>query len=92
MASRMPVVVSNTLEFAGKIASAEAGFAVERDPERFAAKILELLENPKLRHRMGENGALLAKRYSLEDTAVKVERAIECILRRRPLPTDLTRS
>jgi glycosyltransferase involved in cell wall biosynthesis len=92
MASGIPVVVSNTLDYAGEIASAEAGFAVEREPERFAAKILELLEKPELRRRMGENGGLLAKRYSLEETAGKVERTIECILQRRPLPADLTRS
>jgi glycosyltransferase involved in cell wall biosynthesis len=89
MASRLPVVVSDTLEFSGDIAAAHAGFTVKREPAEAAAAIVQLLENPELRREMGKNGAWLAQRYPLENTAVNVERAIECILNGRPLPSDL---
>ena len=89
MASCLPVVVSNSLDYAGEIASAGAGFAVEREPERFAARIVELLESPELRRKMGENGALVARRYSLEETGRKVECTIDCVVRRLPLPAGL---
>jgi glycosyltransferase involved in cell wall biosynthesis len=90
MASRLPVVVSNTLDYAGEIASMQAGLSVEREPGRFAASILDLLEKPELRRRMGANGALMARRYSVEETARKVECSIDCILRNRPLPAEVT--
>jgi glycosyltransferase involved in cell wall biosynthesis len=91
MASRLPVVVSDTLEFSGEISAAHAGFAVGRDPAEAAAAIARLLQDSELRREMGENGAHLAQRYPLENTAINVERAIDCILNGRPLPADLTR-
>lgn len=90
MASRLPVVVSDTLEYSGEIASARAGLAVQREPGKVAEAIVRLLEDPELRRQMGENGARLTRRYSLEETATKVERTIECILHSRPLPVELT--
>jgi glycosyltransferase involved in cell wall biosynthesis len=90
MASHIPVVVSDTLDYSRAIAAAEAGFVIERTPEQFAASILELIAQSDLRRRMGENGARLARRYSLEETASKVERTIVSVLRRGPLPPDLT--
>jgi glycosyltransferase involved in cell wall biosynthesis len=90
MASRLPVVVSDSLEFSGEIAAAHAGFAVKRDPSEAAAAIVQVLQNSELRREMGNNSARLAQRYPPEDTALNVERAIECILNRHPLPADLT--
>jgi glycosyltransferase involved in cell wall biosynthesis len=90
MASRLPVVVSDTLEFSSEISAVHAGFAVKREPAEAAAAIVDVLQNPELQREMGKNGARLAQRYPLENTAINVERAIECILNRRPLPADLT--
>ena len=42
MASRVPVVVSETLDYAAEWASG-AGFAVRRDPDAFADAIVRLL-------------------------------------------------
>ena len=92
MASRIPVVVSNDLDYAPEIAAMGAGFAVERQPEQFAARITELLENPELRRTMGERGAIMARRYSVEETARKLESTIDSILRKQPLPADVTLS
>jgi glycosyltransferase involved in cell wall biosynthesis len=90
MASCVPVVVSDTLNYAGEIARSGAGFSVPRKPESFADAILQLLEYPTLRQKMGANGIQLARRYSWVETASKVERTFESILMHRPLPADLT--
>ena len=89
MASRLPVVVSDALNYAAEIASADAGFAPQRNAAKFADAILGLINNAALRRRMGENGAIFVRRYSLEQTAANVERTIESIVEGRPLPADL---
>jgi glycosyltransferase involved in cell wall biosynthesis len=90
MASRIPVVVSDTLNYAEEVRRHEAGLVVRRDPQEFAAAILKLLSDPGLRQRMGENGLRLAQMYSWESCGEKVERTIQCILQGQPLPMDLT--
>ena len=85
----IPVVVSNTLNYAEEIAQAEAGLVVQRTPQEFGAAILHLLGDSVLRRTMGRCGRILAHKYSLEETAVKVEAAIESVLRRCPFPQDL---
>jgi len=90
MASRVPVVVSDTLNYAEEIRCYEAGLVVRREPQEFAAAILKLLSGPGLRRRMGQNGLRLAQVYSWESCGEKVERTIRCILQGQPFPTDLT--
>ncbi len=90
MASRVPVVISDTLNYAEEIRDGGAGFAVRRDPEDFAAAMLQLLGNPSLRRQMGENGVRLARSYSWEANGLAVERTVESILEHRMLPADLT--
>ena len=89
MASYVPVVVSDTLNYGEEIARSGAGFSVPRDPQSFADAILRLLEQPALRQQMGRNGIQLARRYSWIETGAKVERTFESILQRRPFPADL---
>jgi len=90
MASRVPVVVSDTLNYAEEIRCYEAGLVVRREPQEFAAAILKLLSDPGLRRRMGQNGLRMAQAYSWESCGEKVERATQCILQNQPLPADLT--
>lgn len=90
MASRVPVVVSDTLNYAEEIRCYEAGLVVRREPQEFAAAILKLLSDPGLRRRMGQNGLRMAQVYSWESCGEKVERATQCILQGQPLPVDLT--
>lgn len=90
MASRVPVVVSDTLEFSEHIANAQAGLVVQREPNKMAAAMIRLLESPDLRQQMGQNGARLAQSFTLEETGTKVVRTIECILHQQQLPVDLT--
>jgi glycosyltransferase involved in cell wall biosynthesis len=90
MASHLPVVVSDTLDYAAQVQHYEAGLVVRRDPQEFANAILKLLRDSDLRKRMGENGLRLARAYSWEACGEKVERTIQCILQGKPLPADLT--
>ncbi len=89
MASRVPVVVSDTLNFAGEIAACEAGFSVPRIPEELASAIVRLIDQPKLRREMGENGLLLAQKYSWEQNGIKLERTITDITNHGSSPVKL---
>ena len=92
MACGIPVVVSDTLNYAVEIARTGAGLAVPRTPERFSAAILNLLDRADLRCEMGSCGRLLARKYSLEETGAKVETTLESILQRRAFPPELAPS
>ena len=90
MASRVPVVVRDSLNYAGEIASRHAGFATGRDPEELAAAIAQLLEDPGLCKEMGANGVEMARDYSWTSNGTHIEIAMECILNRRPLPVEVS--
>jgi glycosyltransferase involved in cell wall biosynthesis len=90
MASGVPVVVSDTLDYAGEIARAGAGLSVPREPDCFSKAICRLLDDPVLRAEMGGHGKTLAQAYSLERTGADLERTIESLVTCRPLPSDLT--
>jgi glycosyltransferase involved in cell wall biosynthesis len=90
MASKIPVVISDTLNYANEIKSYQAGLVVRRDPKDFAEAILKLLKDKYLRQRLGQNGLRLAYSYSWEACGEKVEQTIQCILQGKPLTKDLT--
>lgn len=85
----IPVVVSDTLNYAAEFAQHGAGVALHRTPEDFSAAIIELLDQPETRRRMGECGKVFARRYSLEETGAKIGRTMECILSRLPFPEEV---
>jgi len=89
MASRLPVVISNTLNYANEVQRHDAGIAVPREASGFAAAITALLTDPGRRRQLGENGARLAAEYSWERCGERVETAVRCILSREPFPKDL---
>jgi glycosyltransferase involved in cell wall biosynthesis len=90
MASRLPVVVSDTLNYADEIRGSEAGLVVRRDPRELASATLELIGDPGLRKRMGENGLRMAQAYSWQACGEKIDRTIQCVLQGKALPADLT--
>jgi glycosyltransferase involved in cell wall biosynthesis len=91
MASRIPVVISNTLNFAQEVKRNSAGIIVDRDPISFANAILDLLQETEVgRHQIGENGRNLAYDFSWEACGEKMEQTIKCILQGKPLPAELT--
>jgi glycosyltransferase involved in cell wall biosynthesis len=90
MASRLPEVVSETVNYAGDIRNGNAGLTVPLDPERIADGILQLLDDSSLRNHMGENGVKLAKSYSWDINGDRVEQTVASILCNRPLPAELS--
>jgi glycosyltransferase involved in cell wall biosynthesis len=90
MASRLPVVVSDTLNYADEIRRSQAGFVVRRDPREFASATLKLLKDSELRKRMGENGLRMAQAYSWQACGEKIDRTLQCVLQGKALPADLT--
>jgi glycosyltransferase involved in cell wall biosynthesis len=89
MACGLPVVVSNTLNFAPEFVRSGVGFVLPRTPEVFSDAILRLIDNPGLRAEMGARGRDFVRQYSLEETGRKVAKTVESILYRRPFPEDL---
>lgn len=83
MASRVPVVISDTMNYAGEIAAENAGVSVPREAERFAVAILDLIDRPEKRKEMGECGARLVRRYSWEENGLRLEQSIGEIVRSR---------
>jgi len=90
MASRTPVVISDTLDYAKEVDSHQAGISVPRNPQAFANAIVRVLTDKDLHRKLGQNGFSLARMYSWDTTGERVERTMKHILRGEPLPPDLT--
>jgi glycosyltransferase involved in cell wall biosynthesis len=91
MAAHVPVIISESLNFASEIASRGAGCSVERTSHAFAQVITDILESPVIRRTMGERGAELAEYYSWQRAGKQIELAIETVLANQSLPRELTR-
>jgi glycosyltransferase involved in cell wall biosynthesis len=89
MACGIPVVVSETLNYAAEFARSGAGLALPRTPEDFSTAIINLIDQPHIRRQMGICGQIFARQYSLEATGAKVVKAVESVLQRRPFPAEL---
>ena len=90
MACGVPVVVSETLNYAAEIARSGAGLALPRTPEAFSTAIVDLIDRPEIRREMGVCGRVFVRQYSLEETGAKVESTVECIVQRRSVPATLS--
>jgi glycosyltransferase involved in cell wall biosynthesis len=89
MAARVPVVISDTLNFAPQVQRAGAGRVVARHAHAFAGALSELSLAPDLRREMGERGAQLAARYSWNAVGEQMERVVYAVVENEPLPRDL---
>ena len=89
MACGIPVVVSDTLNFAPDFARSGAAFVLPRIPQAFSDAIVKLIDEPDLRREMGGRGRHLVQQYSLDETGAKVAKTVESILQQRPFPEDL---
>jgi len=89
MAARVPVVISDTLNFAPMVERAGAGRVVPREGSAFARAIMELLDAPETRQAMAARGAQLAAQYSWSAVGKQMERAILAVVQNEPLPRDL---
>jgi glycosyltransferase involved in cell wall biosynthesis len=89
MASGVPVVVSENLNFAKDFVAGGAGFAPPRTAKDFSDRILALLNNPEMRREMGSCGRMLARRYSWDSTGARISSALESVLKNREFPPEL---
>lgn len=90
MASQLPVVISDSLNFAPQVQTQHAGIVVPRTADAFAGAITALLQDETTRREMGRNGARLAATYSWRTIGKQMERTIELLLADKPLPNELT--
>jgi glycosyltransferase involved in cell wall biosynthesis len=90
MACGVPVVVSDSLNFAEDFVKGGAGFALPRAPDEFAAAILRLVNGPELHRQMAACGHALARQYSWDETGSKVSKALSCVIGKRPFPASLS--
>jgi len=89
MATGLPSIVSNSINYATEIVSHGAGLALNREPGQFADAIVELLRNPDMRKTMGANARRLAAGYSWEKCGERIALTLQSIVTRQPLPADL---
>lgn len=89
MASHIPVVISDTLNFAPEVARGCAGRVVARTADAFADAICELSVSSETRRQMGAGGARLAARYSWDIVGKQLERALQAVVSNQSLPRDL---
>lgn len=89
MALRLPVVITSGFNFAPQVEQFGAGRVAPREPDAFAQAVLEILRNPELARKMGENGARLAAQYSWSEVGKQMDRAIQALVKNQPLPLDL---
>lgn len=88
MASRLPVVVADSLNFAGEVERYGAGLVTRRTPADFAAAIETVLCDAALRERMGANGLRLAQSYGWHRVGELMDRTIRAVLQDAALPAD----
>ena len=85
MASRVPVVVADSLNFAGEVARQGAGRVVRRTPEAVAVAMSDILRDPSLREQMGTNGYRLAQSYGWQSVGEMMDQTIRRIVQGLPL-------
>jgi len=85
IASGLPVVATNVGGIPESVIDGYNGFLVPpKDPRAFADRILELVDNPDLRIRMGERSRKIAEeKYSLESMVNKVEELIDTLIKEK---------
>jgi len=63
MAASCPVVISEYIDIKNYIESGNAGIVCATNPESVGSALHRLLSDPKLAHRMGENGRAVVEKY-----------------------------
>ncbi len=70
MACGLPVIISNQVGIYKEVSGAEAGVVIETDARQLAGAIENLLDNPGLCKKMGENGrCLVNEKFRLDKVA-----------------------
>lgn len=88
MSKGLPVVVSDSINYAQEIKRREAGVALPLDKRILSSEILRLLNDPEKRKSMGENGKVLVSQFTWQRCAKSLEDAISRVLRKDALLPD----
>ncbi len=88
MSKGLPVVISNTINYAQEIERREAGIAVPLDKHILASEMIHLLNDPVKRRLMSENGKALVTQFTWQKCAKSLEDVIVRVLRKEPVPPD----
>jgi glycosyltransferase involved in cell wall biosynthesis len=86
MASRVPVIVADSLNFASEVEAYGAGLVVRRTPADFASAIEKVLDDAALGQRMGANGLRLAQSYGWQRAGALMDQTIRSIVQGAPRP------
>ncbi len=89
LASGLPVVITNCVNYAREIKEHKAGVCVNFNVEEISSGIQLLLENPTLRQEFSRNGREFVRNFSWSNTGDKINIMIHTILEHTPFPTDL---
>jgi glycosyltransferase involved in cell wall biosynthesis len=89
MASRIPVIVSESVSYSQEVSNSKAGIVIRRNSEDLALAILQLIGNQEMRTIMGENGYRLAQSYSWNTFGNRFDRLMRAIMSHDPLPGEL---
>lgn len=80
MACKKPIIITHQCQFP-EIAEANAGIMIEPDPDQLANALKKLLDDPKLRKKMGENGhRLVLEKLTWDKVADQMIQLYEDIL------------
>lgn len=90
MACRRAVVCSDTINYADEVRRHDAGLVVPRTPEAIAGAVVRLLRDPEYRAGVANRGFALANKYSWNACGERLETTIQCILTKRPFPSELS--
>jgi glycosyltransferase involved in cell wall biosynthesis len=82
IASGLPVVATNVGGIPESVIDGYNGFLVPpKDPKALAEKIIELVDNPELRTKMGERSRKIAEeKYSLDNMVNKIEELVDGLI------------
>lgn len=83
MACGLPVVISDKVGIWREVAEGGAGLVAPCDSDKIADSLKELLNNPGLRSKLGQQGRKLAKsRFSMDEMARRMESAYQTLYAR----------
>jgi len=79
MASGLPIVSTDCVGPKEIIINGKNGFLVkQKNNEEFYKALKKLVDNPKLRIKMGKNGKEFVKNYSIEKVSSKLYEVLKC--------------
>ncbi len=78
MAAKLPIVATDCVGPKELVINGKNGFLVkQKDSENFYKSLKILVENPKIRNKMGEEGRKIVENYSIEKVSMKLYKILD---------------